>query len=94
VTIIGGTAMETCLTKSLMYLEVSGCLLENPTCCYANKFGFSYLCRHPDHAKFNAVTIGTLSNKQSAELYNELRKKRREEFLADQDETVRNLFSA
>lgn len=84
--------MGTCLTQQLLYVKVSGCLLEYPTCCYADKFGFSYLCRHPDHAKFNAVTSGVLSKNESEELYVELRNKRRDEFLADKDEAVRNYF--
>jgi hypothetical protein len=84
--------MRTCLTQLLLYSEVSGCLLENPSCGHADKFGFSYLCRHPDHAKFNAVASGVLSKNESEELYIKLRNKRREEFLADQNEAVRNLF--
>lgn len=84
--------MGTCLTQQLLYLEVSGCLHESPACCYADKFGFSYLCRHPDHAKFNAVISGVLSKNESEELYVALRNKRRDEYLADKDEAVRNYF--
>lgn len=86
--------MKKCLTLALLYSEASGCLVKNPACSYANKFGFSYLCSHPDHSKFNAVTTCVLSKSEAQELYEELRIKRRDEFLAYQDETVRNIFIA
>jgi hypothetical protein len=93
VTITGGTAMKTCLTLPLICFKFSGCLVKNPGCIHADKIGFSYLCRHPDHSKFDAFTTGALSKKRANELYNDLRKQRRDEFLADQDETVRSLFN-
>lgn len=85
--------MKKCLTKKLLFSEVSGCLVEKPECCYAHKIGFSIECRHPEHTKFHADTAGVMSQDEMRELYDALRRKRREEFVVNLDETGRSYFS-
>jgi hypothetical protein len=84
-----GERMNTCFTRQLLNSEVSGCLVEKPECGYAYQLGFSYLCRHPQHIKFNALDAGVLTRGEIDELYDELRQKRGDEFLAKQGEYVR-----
>ena len=84
--------MNTCLTKELVFKEVSGCLVENPTCGFAQKFGFSFVCRHPDHVKFHAHTSGALTLREVIERYDVLKEKRRDEFIANLDEEKRRIF--
>jgi hypothetical protein len=88
-----GVQMNTCLTRQLLNSEVSGCLVEKPECGYASQLGFSYLCRHPEHRKFNALEFGALTRDEINALYEELRQKRRDEFLLKQEEYVRIQFS-
>lgn len=82
--------MNSCLTRQLLNSEVSGCLLENPECGYACQLGFSFLCRHPDHSKFNALVAGLLTKDEVDEIYEQLRQKRRHTFLMNQEQAVRN----
>lgn len=84
--------MNHCLTKTIAFPEVSGCLVEKPECGFAHKFGFSYVCSHPDHTKFRAHAIGTLTKDGVHELYDELRRRRRDEFTEQLDEASRNSF--
>ncbi|OGU16838.1 MAG: hypothetical protein A2076_00305 [Geobacteraceae bacterium GWC2_53_11] len=84
--------MGKCLTRQLLHSEISGCLVEKPECGHAYRLGFSYLCRHPDHTRFNALAAGILSKNEMHELYDELRQKRRDEFLAALDENGRCYF--
>jgi hypothetical protein len=84
--------MEKCLTKPLLFRKGSGCLVEKPECGFANKFGFSFVCRHADHAKFHAHVVGTLMEDEASELYDMLRKKRRDAFVAGLDEENRQFF--
>ena len=84
--------MNGCLTKPLLLSEVSGCLIEKPECSYCNKFGFSIICRHPDHAKFHAHVAGALTIYEAKEQYEALRLKRRDEFIASLDETSKEYF--
>lgn len=81
--------MKRCLTRQLLYAEVSGCLVEKPECGYAYKLGYSFLCRHPEHAAFNAFDTRILTKQEMDELYGELRQKRRDEFMVHQVEAVR-----
>jgi hypothetical protein len=81
--------MKTCLTRQLLNSEVSGCLVEKPQCAYAFQLGYSYLCRHPEHRTFNALESGALTRGEIDELYDELRQKRGDEFLAKQEKNVR-----
>lgn len=81
--------MNNCLTRQLLNSEVSGCLVEKPECGYAYPLGFSFLCRHPEHEKFDALATGVLTRNEIDELYDELRQKRRDTFLANQEEDVR-----
>ena len=71
--------MKKCLVKRFTE-EYSGCLVLYPKCQYAEKFGFSYHCTHPNHQK---LVENTYSFKKSIEmilLYQELREIRREQF--------------
>jgi hypothetical protein len=82
-----------CHTKKLLFSEVSGCLVENPECGFAHKFGFSFVCRHPDHAKFQVHVSGVMTRTEANERYDVLRQKRRDEFLAGLDDYNRKNFS-
>lgn len=84
--------MKQCLTKQLLFGEVSGCLVENPDCGFAHKFGFSFVCRHPDHKRFHAHASGVMTRNEIRERYDTLRQKRRYEFVAGLDEGSRSLF--
>lgn len=84
--------MSNCHTKKLLFNEVSGCLVENPECCFAHKFGFSIVCRHPDHAKFNVHVAGGMTKDEAVKRYDALRQKRRDEFIASLDEESRNIY--
>lgn len=84
--------MEKCLTKPLVFRKGSGCLVEKPECGFANKFGFSFVCRHADHAKFHAHVVGVLTENEASELYDMLRQKRRDAFVAGLDEVSRKFF--
>jgi len=85
--------MKNCMTRQLLQSETSGCLVENPTCSHAHKFGFSIVCCHPDHTKFHAHVNGNLTKDVSFDRYNMLRQKRREEFTASLDENSRKYFN-
>lgn len=84
--------MKECLTKQSLFPGVSGCLVEKPECNYAHKFGFSFECRHPDHRKFHAHVAGVEKKGEVLELYNTLRRKRRDEYTANLDEASREFF--
>lgn len=84
--------MKGCLTKKLVFREVSGCLVEKPECSYARKFGFSFVCLHPDHQKFHVHVSGVMSRIEANERYEELRVKRHDEFIAGLDEEGRRYF--
>ncbi len=84
--------MSNCLTRQIALSNISGCLVEKPECEHAYKFGFSIVCRHPEHTKFHAHTAGELKKESALELYDELRRKRRSEFMANLDETSRRIF--
>ena len=84
--------MNRCLTKKLLFNEVSGCLIEKPECGLALKFGFSFVCRHHDHKKFHAHTSGVMTISEANERYETLRQKRRNNFVKNLDEESRRLF--
>ncbi len=84
--------MKKCLTKKLLFSEVSGCLIEKPECSHANKFGFSFICSHPDHAKYHAHVTGALTESEAFELYATLKLKRRDEFISSLSETGKRYF--
>lgn len=87
-----GPDVKKCLTTQLLLAKVSGCLVEKPECAYAHKFGFSYVCRHPDHAEYHAHIAGTLTKDDALAQYDTMRRKRRDEFTASLDETSRVYF--
>lgn len=84
--------MEKCLTKPLVFRKGSGCLVEKPECGFAHKFGFSYVCHHPEHTKFNVHASGATTKNELEKQYSMLRQKRRVEFVASLDETSREYF--
>jgi len=84
--------MKKCLTKKLLFSEVSGCLAEKPECGHAKQFGFSFVCSHPDHAKFHAHVAGALTDGEVYELYEMLKLKRRNEYIASLNETSKRYF--
>jgi hypothetical protein len=59
--------------------DCSGCLVDNPACNFAVRFGFSYLCEHPQHMDFHDKSDHRLDHNT---LYNDLRKSRRSEYLS------------
>ena len=76
--------MQECLTKPLTS-AFSGCLVEKPTCNFAVRFGFSYLCEHPRHKDFfqNAPVSGQHADRADHnELYRNLKESRRNEYLS------------
>ena len=84
--------MEECLTKQLLLLGASGCLVEKPHCGFADNFGFSFLCGHPEHTKFQAHAAGVLSHEEITARYDALRRNRRDEFTAKLDEQSKGYF--
>lgn len=84
--------MKSCLTRQMAFSSISGCLVEKPECGYAHKFGFSVVCRHPEHEQFHAHVTGVLSEDDARELYDALRRKRRDDFTANLDESGRKFF--
>lgn len=84
--------MKECLTTPFALSEVSGCLVDKPECDYAHKFGFSIVCRHPEHARFHELVADSLTKAEEHELYDSLRSRRRDEFAASLDESGRRVF--
>jgi hypothetical protein len=84
--------MKICLTLKLLSSGVYGCLVESPECVHAHPLGFSFLCRHPDHAGFRADVLGVLTGNEMRELYDSLRQKRRSIFLANLDDAGESRF--
>lgn len=84
--------MKNCHTKKLLFREVSGCLVEDPDCGFAHKFGFSIECRHPEHAKFHVHVSGAMTRAEANERYETLKLKRRAEFLSGLDAGCRRIF--
>jgi hypothetical protein len=84
--------MKKCLTTKLVFKEASGCLVEKPECGFAHKFGFSFVCRHPDHTKYHAHVAGAMTGDEALEMYETLRQKRRNEYVASLDEGQRRYF--
>lgn len=84
--------MQKCLTNESMFKEVSGCLVEKPECGFALKFGFSYMCSHADHMKFNSRISGDMTTTEARERYNRLRLKRRAEYIASLNEESKRCF--
>lgn len=75
--------MSECLTKPLVH-EFSGCLVENPSCNFATRLGFSYLCEHPYHKEFHNSKITQLDPIELNNRYNKLRDSRKIEYLEEE----------
>lgn len=84
--------MKECLTKPLLLNNGSGCLVEYPACGYAEPLGFSFICRHPEHEKFQGHRTGRLSRIEMADRYEMLREKRRDRFVSNLLEEYRGRF--
>ncbi len=69
-----------CLTKPIMP-DYSGCLVENPTCQFAVRFGFSYHCEHPQHMDFHMIDANFQHQKGHNERYRDLKESRKKEYL-------------
>lgn len=82
--------MGECMTRPLTS-EYSGCLVENPSCKFAVRFGFSYLCEHPQHKDFCLDNSATKQHLGCNELYDELRKSRRQEYIAKAKKCLEDL---
>lgn len=83
--------MKTCLTIKLLP-EASGCLAEKPECGYAQQFGFSFICLHPDHRQFYAHVSGALTKDEALKRYYRLKHGRREQFVGGLNEKSRRYF--
>ncbi len=84
--------MSKCLTIRLLH-ETSGCLIATPECTYAERLGFSFICCHPDHARFHVHITGNMTNDEALERYTALKRERRNAFLADLSEEHKSYFS-
>ncbi len=79
--------MNECQTKPLLP-NYSGCLVENPICNHAVRFGFSYICEHPNHKEF--VVTETPDYEPNAH-YHTLRESRRQEYISKIKGYIENL---
>lgn len=86
--------MEQCLTKPMILADTSCCLVEHPTCGYAVKMGFSYWCRHPEHARFHGHATGRMTREQLGHQYRSLRQQRQHAFVMSLDDEVRRQLFA
>ena len=72
--------MKTCLTIPFLP-EFSGCLVDNPSCHFAVRCGFSYHCHHPNHRDFH-TTIGVSGERVNLmKKYKQLKETRRRQYL-------------
>lgn len=81
--------MEQCLTKPMILADTSCCLVEHPTCGYAVKMGFSYWCRHPEHARFHGHATGRMTREQLGHQYRSLRQQRQHAFVMSLDDEAK-----
>jgi len=74
--------MEKCIRVPIAE-DLTGCLVENPSCQYAYRLGFSYLCEHPSHNNYNELSksVPLQTKKELIRMYDELRRKRRHEYI-------------
>ena len=72
--------MHECLTIPFMS-EFSGCLVENPTCQFAVRFGFSFHCEHPFHQDFQTSDDRSIDHADLQQRYRDLREARRRAYL-------------
>lgn len=86
--------MEECHTKPMILADTSCCLVENPACGYAVKMGFSYWCRHPEHASFHGHLTGRMNHEQLVHQYKRLRQKRLYAFVMSMDDEDRRQLVA
>ena len=84
--------METCIRVPIGE-DFIGCLVENPSCQYAYKLGFSYLCEHTGYANFNDLdnSLSFKTKTDRIKSYDELRNKRRHEYLDHNKEFLKEM---
>jgi hypothetical protein len=70
-----------CITKPINEIY-SGCLVENPSCKFAFRFGFSYLCEHPQHKDFYPNNFPSKHHLDHNKLYEDLKESRRNEYIS------------
>ena len=63
--------------------EFSGCLVENPSCTFAVRCGFSYHCEHPHHTEYEAGSDNLYDRKDLPTYYRNLKESRRRKYLAE-----------
>jgi hypothetical protein len=85
--------MSKCQTIAFLP-EFSGCLVANPTCGYAVRFGFSYHCEHPNHLDFYPVNDPEVNLADLPNLYRELKEARRLQEQAGGEVALKTLPSA
>ena len=77
----GGADKQACLT--ILFLpEFSGCLVENPSCQFAIRCGFSFHCHHPNHREFHRSVDNSGEPIDLLNQYRELKEMRRREYFA------------
>jgi hypothetical protein len=84
--------MNTCKTKPPNAAGHCGCLVETPTCGHASRFGFSYYCVHPERLMFRIDWNDSAAMSSAHSTFDELRRKRREEFIASLEPSEREFF--
>ena len=82
--------MRECITKPILP-EYSGCLIENPACDFATRFGFSYLCEHPHHKDFSLKNSPSGQHVDHNKLYSDLKESRRIEYIAKAKKCIEDL---
>jgi len=79
-----------CMTKPIRE-EYSGCLVEEPSCKYAERFGFTYMCHHPQHKDFFLSNSPDKQHLDAASIYKGLKESRRNEYIALAKKCLENL---
>ena len=86
--------MLDCLTRPLSS-KYSGCLVEKPSCNFAVRFGFSFLCEHPQHKYFiQSMPISghhTDHVVDHNELYRNLKESRRRKYISEARKIIEDL---
>jgi hypothetical protein len=87
------TERPECLTMPFLP-EFSGCLVENPCCGFAVRFGFSYHCEHPNHKQFHPTEDSSVARVELPIIYRNLKEARRSQELGESTESDQVLRSA
>lgn len=84
--------MEKCIRIPIAD-ELTGCLVENPSCQYAFRLGFSYLCEDPHHNNYDELnnSLSSQEKKELIRLYDELRNKRRTAYICQYENLLNEM---